>query len=82
MSQPHGSIFDIHLSCTTTEQAGAAAVVYGCNYIGKPGPETPLGCVGGTEGKTGQYAGRQGALTMEWYSETGARGTGQWYASK
>ncbi len=82
MDQPHGGIFAIHLSCTTTEAGGTATEVYGCNYIGKPGPETPLGCVGGIEGKTGTYAGRRGALTMEWYSEKGARGTGQWYGAK
>jgi hypothetical protein len=82
MSQPHGSIFAIHMACTTTEAGGSASVVYGCNYIGEPGPETPLGCVGGIEGKAGEYAARRGALTMEWYSETGSRGTGQWYGSK
>jgi hypothetical protein len=82
MNQPQGSIFAIHLSCTTTEAEGTAAVVYGCNYIGKPGPDTPLGCVGGIEGKKGPTMGRRGALTMEWYSDTGARGTGQWYSTK
>jgi hypothetical protein len=81
-SQPHGSIFAIHLSCTTTETDGTAAVVYGCNYLGKPGPETPLGCVGGVVGKKGPYMGRRGALTMEWYAETGARGTRRWYSTK
>lgn len=82
MGQPHGSVFAIHLACTTTEGAAKASVVYGCNYLGKPGPETPLGCTGGIEGKTGEYVGRRGGLTMEWYSETGARGTGQWYSTK
>jgi hypothetical protein len=82
MGQPHGSIFAIHLSCTTTEGKDTATEVYGCNYIGKPGPDTPLGCIGGIEGKSGPYAGRRGGLTMEWYSKTGARGTGQWYEAK
>jgi hypothetical protein len=82
MSQPQGSIFAIHLACTTTEGKDTATEVYGCNYLGKPGPETALGCVGGIEGKTGPNIGRRGALTMEWYSETGARGTGQWYSTK
>jgi hypothetical protein len=82
MNQPHGGIFAIHLACTTTEGTDTASAVYGCNYIGKPGPDTPLGCVGALEAKTGPNKGRTGALTMEWYSDTGARGTGQWYASK
>lgn len=82
MSQPQGSLFAIHLACTSTEGKDTATEVYGCNYLGKPGPDTPLGCVGGIEGKTGPYMGRRGALTMEWYSDTGARGTGQWYVTK
>ena len=45
MSQPQGSIFAIHLACTTTEGKDTATEVYGCNYLGKPGPETALGCV-------------------------------------
>jgi hypothetical protein len=79
MRQPHGSIFAIHLACTTTEAEGSASLIYGCNFLGEPGPETPLGCVGTIEGKDGPFAGRWGALTMEWYSATGSRGTGQWY---
>ncbi len=83
MDQPDGGIFAIHLTCSITpdEEGASATSVYGCNFLGKPGPETPLGCVGGMEGKTGPFAGRNGALTMEWYSETQSRGTGQWYGS-
>lgn len=46
MQQPDNSLFPIHMSCTATDPSGAASLVYGCNYLGEPGPETPLGCVG------------------------------------
>lgn len=82
MDQPDGGIFAIHMACTSTEAAGSASVVWGCNFLGKPGPETPLGCVGGIEGKEGQYAKRRGAMTMEWYSNANSRGTGQWYGGQ
>lgn len=79
MDQPDGGIFDIHLACTTSEAQGSASVVYGCNFLGERGPETPLACVGGLEGKEGAYGGRRGGLTMEWYAPDKSRGTGQWY---
>lgn len=81
MDQPDGGIFAIHLACTTTEESGSGSLVYGCNFLGEPGPETPLGCVGGVEGKSGQFANRRGSLTMEWYSAGQSRGTGQWYGN-
>jgi len=80
--QPDNALFDLHFSCTTKDSSGTASLIYGCNYLGKPGPETPLGCVGGIEAMTGEAAKRRGALTMEWYSDTNARGTGQWYGGK
>lgn len=79
--QPDSGLFDLHLSCTTKDASGTASLLYGCNYLGKPGPETPLGCVGGIQGKTGDGANRRGALTMEWYTDAQARGTGQWYGN-
>jgi hypothetical protein len=82
MDQPDGGIFALHLACTTKDVTGTASLVYGCNYLGKPGPETPLGCIGGIQGKTGDATDRRGGLTMEWYSATNARGTGQWYGSQ
>ena len=82
MQQPDNSLFPIHMSCTATDPSGAASLIYGCNYLGEPGPETPLGCVGGLQGKTGETAGRRGSLTMEWYSQTESRGTGQWYGEQ
>jgi len=82
MDQPDNSLFAIHMSCTTKDTAGTASLVYGCNYLGKPGPETPLGCVGAIQGKDGDEAGRRGSLTMEWYSATASRGTGQWYGQE
>jgi len=82
MDQPDGEIFAIHLACTATDTNGAkSSLIYGCNFIGKPGPDTPLGCVGAIQGKEGQMAGRNGSLTMEWYSDTNSRGTGQWYGN-
>lgn len=82
MDQPDGGIFAIHLACTTKEAAGTGSLVYGCNYLGKPGPETALGCVGGVESKEGPMKGRRGGLTMEWYSAEKSRGTGQWYGGQ
>ncbi|GAA4643575.1 hypothetical protein GCM10023115_15350 [Pontixanthobacter gangjinensis] len=79
MDQPDGEIFDIHLACTTTEAGASASLIYGCNFIGERGPDAALGCVGSIQGKTGETKGRTGGLTMEWYSETKSRGTGQWY---
>jgi hypothetical protein len=79
MDQPDGGIFAIHLACTTTDTDGTASLVYGCNFLGEPGPDTPLGCIGGIQGKTGESTDRRGGLTMEWYSDIKSRGTGQWY---
>lgn len=80
MRQPEASMFAIHMACSTSEAEGGGSLVYGCNYLGEPGPNTPLGCVGAVEGKEGPLAGRRGSLTMEWYSATNSRGTGQWYS--
>ncbi|GMN01882.1 hypothetical protein [Erythrobacter sp. MTPC3] len=78
--QPDGGIFAIHLACTTKEEAGTASLAYGCNFIGEPGPDAPLGCIGALQGKEGENAGRNGNLTMEWYTNANARGTGAWFA--
>ncbi len=82
MQQPDNGLFDIHLSCTSSDNTGSASLIYGCNYLGEPGPDTPLGCVGGLQGKSGDAEGRRGSLTMEWYSDANARGTGQWYGGE
>lgn len=77
---PSASVFDVDLACDATDDAGSrTSAAYGCNYLGEPGPETPLGCVGGIRGKAGRMEGRHGAVTMHWYSDTQSRGTGQWY---
>ena len=82
MDQPDNALFDIHMSCTTKAATGDASVVWGCNWLGDPGPQTPLGCVGGIQGTTGETKGRNGLMTMEWYSQTASRGTGQWYGGQ
>ena len=79
LGQPTGGIFTIHLSCTAKDDQGSYNIAYGCNYIGKPGPETPLGCMGGMQGKGGPADGQSGALTMYWYTDAKSKGTGQWY---
>lgn len=79
LDQPDGGIFALHLSCTAKDDQGSYMLAYGCNYIGKPGPGTPLGCVGGMEGKGGPANGRTGAVTMNWYAASKSKGTGQWY---
>lgn len=60
------------------EGGGTSAIAYGCNYLGEPGPDTGLGCVGGIRGRDGGMAGRYGSVTVHWYSQTQATGTGQW----
>ena len=81
MDQPDGGVFAIHLTCNVTGREGNATSVYGCNFLGPRGPDTPLGCVGGIQGRTGPFEGRRGGLTMEWYSDEKSRGTGQWYGA-
>ena len=81
MDQPDNGLFDIHMSCSISDANGStSSSVYGCNYLGEPGPDTALGCVGGIQAREGEAAGMNGGLTMHWYSETKASGTGQWYA--
>ncbi|QUL37571.1 hypothetical protein [Erythrobacter sp. JK5] len=80
MDQPDGGVFAIHLTCNIKGSEGTATSVYGCNFLGPRGPDTPLGCVGGLQGREGPFADRRGGLTMEWYSDTKSRGTGQWYS--
>jgi hypothetical protein len=82
LQQPDGGIFDIHMSCSINDVNGKSSSVYGCNYLGEAGPDTALGCVGGLQGKDGAVAGRNGSLTMHWYSDTKSTGTGQWYAAE
>ena len=82
MDQPDGGIFAIHLTCTAKNETSSSNIVYGCNFLGKPGPETPLGCVGGIQGKEGPMKDRRGGVTMEWYTDADARGTGQWYGAE
>ncbi|NVE95027.1 hypothetical protein [Altererythrobacter lutimaris] len=80
--QPDGGIFAIHIACTATaSDGGTAQIAYGCNYVGEPGPETPLGCVAGIQGKDDEGAYVNGSATMYWYSDTSATGTGQWYTN-
>lgn len=79
--QPDGGIFAIHLSCTANSSTSdsMSSLVYGCNFLGEPGPETPISCVGGLEGRSGEAEGWRGAVTMHWYSGDKATGTGQWF---
>ena len=79
--QPPG-IFAIHLACTSTDQQGTYSLAYGCNWLGKPGPDTPLGCVGALEATEGEFKGTRGGLTMHWYSSKKSVGTGQWYTAQ
>lgn len=79
LDQPDNSMFAIHLSCNSKDTQGSYANIWGCNFLGKRGPETPLGCVGGIEVKGGEANGQRGVMTMHWYSDEKAKGTGQWY---
>lgn len=83
LDQPDGGIFAIHIACTATaSDGGKAMIAFGCNYVGEPGPETPLGCVAGIQGKDDEGNYVNGSATMYWYSDTSATGTGQWYVSE
>ncbi|EAQ28248.1 hypothetical protein NAP1_11653 [Erythrobacter sp. NAP1] len=78
--QPEGGIFAIHLSCKATSSNGSSSsFAYGCNYVGEAGPNSPISCVGGIQGRSGDVEGWRGALTMYWYSAEKATGTGQWF---
>jgi hypothetical protein len=81
LGQPDGGIFAIHLSCTAKDDQASYMLAYGCNYVGKPGPDTPLGCIGGMEGKGGPTDKMRGSVTMFWYADLKAKGTGQWYVA-
>lgn len=79
MDQPDGGVFAIHMTCNYTGTSGKGTIVYGCNFQGEPGPDTPISCVGGFEGTEGQGKGRRGNITMDWYQQDKASGTGQWF---
>jgi hypothetical protein len=75
---PSANVFDIVLSCDAVD-SDTTALAYGCNYLGAPGPDTALGCVGGMRASDGETEGRVGSVTMHWNTATTATGTGQWY---
>lgn len=81
MDQPDGGIFALHLACTSKDDQGSYSLAYGCNYLGKPGPDTALACLGTMDGKGGATDGQRGGLTMHWYSDEKSKGTGQWYVA-
>ncbi len=74
---PSAGIFYLTLSCDAVSATGSTAIAYGCNYLGDPGPDTPMGCVGGIRSRGDEPA--MGSVTMYWHSDTQANGTGQWY---
>lgn len=82
VAQPDGGVFALHLSCTATDEQGTYSLAYGCNYLGKPGPGTALGCVGAMEAKGGEGDGQRGGLTMHWYAADKSSGTGHWYTAE
>ena len=78
---PSATMFAIMMACDAVREGATdtTTIAYGCNYIGDPGPGTPLGCVGGIRIEPDMGAVRRGAVTMHWHSQTAAHGTGQWY---
>jgi hypothetical protein len=77
---PSSSVFDLRLACDATRDGGATtAIVYGCSYLGEPGPGTALGCVGAIRASDGENEGAMGSVTMHWHAANAATGTGQWY---
>lgn len=71
---PNAKIFDSHVVCEAKGAAGSYSMIFGCNNIGENGMQ---GCVGGLNGKTGSYEGKNGATTWSGTNGTGL-GTMQW----
>lgn len=79
---PSAGVFAVTMACDAVRDGAtdATAIAYGCNYLGEPGPDTALGCVGGIRSQTGTVgAVRTGSVTMHWHSQNASSGTGQWY---
>ena len=73
---PRDSIFMVRGVCDGTGADGDYTVYSGCNIMDPEAGE--MSCVGGLIGKSGNYAGRRGVLTI--HSKGGASaGTGQWF---
>ncbi|TNE34714.1 MAG: hypothetical protein EP350_01385 [Alphaproteobacteria bacterium] len=71
---PNGKIFDFHFACDATGDAGSYSMIFGCNNGEAEGAQ---GCVGGLNGKTGKYEGKNGATTWAGVNGNGM-GTMQW----
>lgn len=73
---PRDSIFMVHGVCDGTGAEGDYTVYSGCNILDPAAGE--MSCVGGLIGKSGDYEGRRGVLTI--HTKGGASvGTGQWF---
>jgi len=73
---PRDSIFMVHGVCDGTGAEGDYTVYSGCNIMDADAGE--MSCVGGLIGKSGEYEGRRGVLTI--HSKGGdSVGTGQWF---
>ncbi len=67
------------------KRTGAGGVVdgaYTTTYQDGSVQKGTVRCVGGIQGTAGEAKGRNGLMTMEWYSNTASRGTGQWYGGQ
>jgi hypothetical protein len=73
---PNDSIFKAHMMCDVVEADGTFTVVMGCQFLKADGSD--MSCLGGMQGKTGVYKGRNGSMTNH---STGSKasGTGQWF---
>ena len=72
---PGASMFHIHIMCDHSDDKGAHASAWGCNYADEA--REKMSCVGGLAGKTGDYEGKFGNATFAGGGGEGA-GTGQW----
>ncbi|TNE43386.1 MAG: hypothetical protein EP341_11480 [Sphingomonadales bacterium] len=71
---PNSKVFDFHFACDASGDEGTYSMIFGCNNI----PDTDAqGCVGGLNGKTGRYEGKNGATTWSGVNGNGM-GTMQW----
>ena len=66
-------MYKIHMICEVTASSGDFVIVAGCN----PGAKATVTCLGEVTGKSGQYAGRRGLVTI-YTADKSVSGVGQW----
>lgn len=77
MASPINSkIFDTHMACTVKNSDGNFTLIQGCQMMNEDGSESS--CVGGLQGKTGAYKGKDGNFSQYGKGDK-VSGSGQWF---